>query len=160
MGGKGSGRRVTVQCGTPSGYRKHKRLKQEACQACKDAWAAHYRKGTKRPKLPRHLKTEALRTANNYAIVRDWKLAAGQCMDCGFIITEETIVCIDCDHRDPAEKSFTISYEIHRVNVETLLKELAKCDAVCRNCHALRTHKNKHHLARRPNTAQPNLFDA
>jgi hypothetical protein len=160
MGGKGSGRPVTVQCGTPAGYRKHKRHKQDACQPCKDAWAAHYRKGTKRAKLPKHLRADHIRTANNYSIVREWKLAAGKCMDCGFIITEETVVCIDCDHRDPQEKTFTISYVMGRITAEELLAELTKCDPVCRNCHALRTHRNKHHLARRPHTTTPTLFDA
>lgn len=76
------------------------------------------------------------------------------------IIDERTIVCIDFDHRDPHDKAFTISYEMGRVNDSDIIAEMAKCDAVCRNCHALRTHDNKHYLVRRtPAAILPSLFD-
>jgi hypothetical protein len=60
------------------------------------------------------------------------------------VITEHNVVCIDWDHRDPTEKQFTISYVIGRVAWHKIEHEIAKCDAVCRNCHALRTHHGEH----------------
>lgn len=80
------------------------------------------------------------------AIVKAEKLNRGHCVDCGLTITEETYVCIDFDHRDPTTKTFTISYVMGRAPVDAIINEMAKCDAVCRNCHALRTHKGKHYL--------------
>ncbi len=81
-------------------------------------------------------------------------------MDCGLIINERTIVCIDCDHRDPSQKSFTISYELQYKTAEEIINELAKCDAICRNCHALRTHDKGHHMTRRSTPIEePRLFN-
>lgn len=59
-------------------------------------------------------------------------------------------ICVDCknkfppyimhfDHRDPDEKSFTISSG-GTYAYERLLEESLKCDLVCGNCHAERTH--------------------
>ena len=83
------------------------------------------------------------------AITQNEKLARGHCHDCGMTITEHTLPCIAFDHRDPQAKSFTISYELGRVTDQRLIDEMAKCDAVCHNCHALRTHANKHWSVRR-----------
>ena len=160
MGGKGSGRRPRAACGTPAAYRAHFKRKETACQPCKEAWAKyrreHYQRKGSRTKSTR----KNLLTHEHKHIVRQWKLDAKNCMDCGFEINERTVICIDCDHRDPNIKTFTISYAIGRVTIEALTAELAKCDAICRNCHALRTHDNQHHLARRPKKPQqPGLFD-
>lgn len=58
------------------------------------------------------------------------------CMDCGG--TYPTSV-MDFDHRDPSEKSFTISQK-RQCGLQMLLAEIAKCDVVCANCHRIRTH--------------------
>jgi|APGre2960657404_1045060.scaffolds.fasta_scaffold76739_2 hypothetical protein len=159
MGGKGSGRPRSA-CGTPAAYRGHSKRKENPCQACKDAWAAYKKRYYKTKLAKPRVRAEKLKAEIHKQIVRDWKMAAKTCMDCGFEINDRTFVCIDCDHRDPSQKTFTISYMIGKVTVEQLLDELAKCDPVCRNCHALRTHDNQHHLARRkPTPTQPGLFD-
>ena len=77
------------------------------------------------------------------------KIERGQCADCHMTINTETVVVIEWDHRDPATKSFTISYKLNRVPDADLIAEIAKCDAVCANCHRYRTHYGKHHLIRR-----------
>ena len=59
--------------------------------------------------------------------------------------------CVDCkgwyepcqmdfDHRDPKEKVHSISWLAH-CRLSLLLKEIAKCDLVCANCHRLRSAK-------------------
>jgi len=43
--------------------------------------------------------------------------------------------CYDFHHRNPAEKKFKLSDSKYVLNEETL-KEAAKCDLLCKNCHA------------------------
>ena len=81
----------------------------------------------------------------NRALVREAKFAAGSCMDCGLVVDDRTIVCFDMDHRDPLQKSFTISRQMQKATANEMRDEIAKCDVVCRNCHAIRTHQGQHH---------------
>ena len=159
MGGKGSGRKSQTSlapCGTVAKYKAH-RKKGENCSLCKEAMRLYGRakyvpKTNKAPTLSRSLR--------NKETVRNEKLKRGSCVDCGLIINERTIVCIDFDHRDPQKKSFTISHKMGRVDCSLLIEEMSKCDAVCRNCHALRTHKEMHYLVRRDKKPpRPSLFD-
>jgi hypothetical protein len=82
---------------------------------------------------------------------RQLKIERGNCADCNMVITEHNVVCIDWDHRNPTDKTFTISYMVGKIKWETIKAEIEKCDAVCRNCHALRTHHGQHwHNPRNP----------
>ena len=151
MGGKGSGRKPgsgLSPCGTVAKYQWH-RKRGENCALCREAAAAHRR--SKYVKKQRQ--TGPLKAQRNRDLVRLEKFARGACMDCGLVINEQTIVCIDFDHRNPQDKAFTIAYEMHRASESELRAEMAKCDAVCRNCHAIRTHQHKHHLVRRQASA-------
>lgn len=158
MGGKGSGRKVGP-CGTPGKYQWHWK-RGEHCELCKAAAAAYarerYRKKPKKPPKQRGPK----KAQKNRELVRAEKFRRGACMDCGLVIDARTIVCIDFDHRDPHEKAFTISYEMANAHPSDLIAEMAKCDAVCRNCHALRTHDRQDHKHRNTLRATvPTLFD-
>lgn len=62
------------------------------------------------------------------------KLSRG-CLDCGYNRAPEAL---HFDHRDPKEKSFTISGNL-TTNWGKVLLEIAKCDVRCANCHAIRT---------------------
>jgi len=60
------------------------------------------------------------------------------CADCG---DEFPLYVMDFDHRPGEEKIAGISSLVQfRVSIETLLKEIGKCDVVCANCHRIRTH--------------------
>ena len=60
------------------------------------------------------------------------------CVDCGK--TYPTAV-MDFDHRDPADKQCCVSRLMARPSsVTRLIREMAKCDLVCSNCHRIRTH--------------------
>ena len=75
-------------------------------------------------------------------------------------INTRTVIAIDWDHRDPTTKTFTIAYKMNRVTDDELRNEIAKCDAVCRNCHAYRTHDGKHYLNKATQTqTETPLFD-
>lgn len=69
------------------------------------------------------------------------------CMDCG----ERDVACLEFDHRDRADKTANIAHmvdrEAHYPDL-VLLKEMAKCDVVCANCHAKRTAKQFEYHAR------------
>lgn len=78
--------------------------------------------------------------AQHNAALHQAKLDRGACADCGMVITDRTAIVIEWDHPDKAAKSFTVSYEKGRKPLDVILAEVAKCDAVCANCHRYRTH--------------------
>jgi len=143
--------------GTVARYQYHWIHGETPCDLCKQAMR-EYKRARYKPKprkAPGPRKDDIHRQ-----MVREYKFAAGSCMDCGLIVDERTIVCFDLDHRDPQEKSFTISYEIGNKTINEMRDEINKCDVVCRNCHALRTHKERHWAVRRSKTTcAPTLFD-
>ena len=62
-------------------------------------------------------------------------------MRCGF----KHPAAIDFHHRDPKEKEFTVSQMLRRGKTEKqMLKEIAKCDTLCANCHRIHHHDEKH----------------
>lgn len=58
------------------------------------------------------------------------------CMDCG---NRYPYYVMQFDHRDPTLKSFTLA-KFDACSWKSLKNEVAKCDVVCANCHAIRTH--------------------
>jgi len=67
-----------------------------------------------------------------------------------FINKLKDVPCMDCngrflsfvmhfDHRDPKTKIESIS-RMHSCSLEMIKNEIAKCDIVCANCHAVRTY--------------------
>ena len=67
-------------------------------------------------------------------------LAHHPCTDCG----ETDPVVLEFDHL--ADKSFSISRGLRDRNWESVLREMAKCDVVCANCHRRRTARRGGHL--------------
>lgn len=59
-------------------------------------------------------------------------LKGGKCQACGY---SRCHAALDFHHRDSATKMFPLSLAYSK-NWELVLLELAKCDLVCRNCHA------------------------
>ena len=63
------------------------------------------------------------------AFVRSHKTA---CCYCG----EDHPACLDFHHRDPDDKSFPLTKaHIGHRSLESIEKEIAKCDVTCSNCH-------------------------
>jgi len=58
---------------------------------------------------------------------------------------------MDFDHRDPSTKRIALGGAVSsgKFNETEILKEVAKCDVVCANCHRIRTHR-LHMAARKP----------
>ncbi len=58
------------------------------------------------------------------------------CADCG---VSYPYYVMDLDHRPGEVKLFTPA-QLPNASVQAALTEIAKCDAVCANCHRFRTH--------------------
>ncbi len=91
----------------------------------------------------RKTKLELIRTlrvalkSNQVAIIRNYKNLI-PCYDCR---KNYPWHCITFDHRDRGTKVGDIMHMAGSVSLEALIKEIHKCDLVCRNCHALREFK-------------------
>jgi len=60
------------------------------------------------------------------------------CIDCG----NNDPVVLHFDHRNPDDKKYAISDAIYRLrSVESLKREIEKCDVRCANCHMKRSAK-------------------
>ncbi len=66
------------------------------------------------------------------------------CADCGGRFPK---AAMDFDHRDPATKKYTVSRMLLRTTTEEILREAAKCDVVCANCHRMRTYLQRERAA-------------
>ena len=62
------------------------------------------------------------------------------CTDCG---VQYPYYVMEFDHLDADAKHFNVSAGVTSVSHERLLAEIAKCEVVCANCHAERTHQRK-----------------
>jgi hypothetical protein len=67
--------------------------------------------------------------------IHDYQLKKG-CADCGY---NKHPAAMEFDHMPGTKKLFNIGEEIGNRSVESLWKEIAKCEVVCANCHAIRT---------------------
>jgi len=64
-------------------------------------------------------------------------LLKNPCMRCG----NSNLMVLELDHRNREEKSFAVAEGITLgVELEELKAEIAKCDVLCSNCHAIKTH--------------------
>ena len=43
--------------------------------------------------------------------------------------------CLAFHHRNPSKKSFNIGCSLVRYSIKKIMKEIAKCDVLCANCH-------------------------
>ena len=68
------------------------------------------------------------------------EIKSNPCTDCGGRFPPYVM---HFDHRDPSQKRLSVSALTGAGHVRTLLAEIAKCDLVCANCHAIRTHRQR-----------------
>lgn len=67
------------------------------------------------------------------------ELKRAPCADCRRTLDP---VCMDFDHRPGTKKLGSVSSLIW-AGLQVVLREIAKCDLVCANCHRLRTHTRR-----------------
>lgn len=144
--------------GTSAGYQAHRKVGEEICEACREA---HISKCASRWSSLTEEQREAVRNANreahvkyrsesehlakathrryrevNRAIIRAAK--ARPCMDCG---VEYPYYVMQFDHLN--DKEFNVGHTGPTGGRMRLLQEIEKCDVVCANCHAERTHQRR-----------------
>jgi hypothetical protein len=90
-------------------------------------------------------------------VVRDYKIALKHCVICNIAIDETNYMMFALDHRDPAKKLFNLSDARSRP-IDLVLAECRKCDLMCHNCHHLKTHQSRDHLARRDELVQQDEY--
>ncbi len=85
-----------------------------------------------------HTRSKARRT-NLVAWLAEYKKNK-KCKHCG----ENHPACLDFHHRDPAKKDMSISQLVRTApSMEKLLREIAKCDILCANCHRKEHYKER-----------------
>lgn len=69
------------------------------------------------------------------------QLKSHPCTDCNGSFPP---MCMQYDHRDPTTKTVAVAHLVFiSCSIEDIDREIAKCDLVCANCHAIRTHRRK-----------------
>ncbi len=146
--------------GTTAGYQAHRDAGEAACRPCtaahsarclarrhalsdeekarfrKENAAAHKRWRERDPEAARATKHRTI--GKNRAAVQAAK--AKPCADCG---VQYPYYVMEFDHLDGDAKHFNVSAGVTCASHERLLAEIAKCEVVCANCHAERTHQRK-----------------
>jgi hypothetical protein len=103
---------------------------QPWCKACRKEYDAAYFQANKHRRKPR-------RRDENDAFRRWYAgLKAGPCQDCGGTFAPGAM---HWDHRPGENKIADVGWLATRRNRQRILDEIAKCDLVCANCHAVRT---------------------
>ena len=117
-----------------SNHTKSSDGKMSECKLCHNK---RYRKNSKRHRA--QVKTaKALRTAKTQRYVDNY-LSNHPCVDCG----ETDVVVLDFDHVR-GKKVAAISYMVgHGHSLESIIKEMAKCEIRCANDHRRKTIRNK-----------------
>lgn len=76
-------------------------------------------------------------------LVRDFKVSKG-CADCGY---DKHPSALEFDHLPGTEKLFNIGEKVASYAIERIWAEIAKCEVVCANCHAIRTAARRDEVA-------------
>ena len=100
---------------------------KEEQRACQSRW--YYRNQEK----------EQHRIYTRRASISEWYINYKKTLKCSKC-PESDWRCLDFHHKDPNEKEFCISIGRNKgLSIESLLKEIAKCDVLCANCHRKET---------------------
>lgn len=78
------------------------------------------------------------RVAKCFERNREWYTAYKKTLKCS-ICNESDPRCLDFHHRDKTTKLFNVGHYYTRSKAN-ILKEIAKCDILCSNCHRKLTH--------------------
>jgi len=121
----------------------------------KDSYLAYQREYSRRKsykdrknaycKMDRALHPEkykiALRSKKDEILCFVNRLKCGPCLDCKRTFNPWVM---QFDHRDPSTKIASISMMAQRkMSLAIIQTEIVKCDLVCANCHAERTHRRR-----------------
>lgn len=112
-------------------HRSTRRGRQAWCKECRRSYDAEYHRRNRERLLA---KKRAL-----HASFRHWYMSLKEgtpCTDCG---NSYPAPVMQWDHLPGTEKTADLGYLWRKHNKQRVLDEIAKCELVCANCHALRT---------------------
>jgi hypothetical protein len=108
--------------------------RQVWCKPCRKTYDHDYFAATRTLRIAQ----KRARAAEIRAWVRDLKTQP--CSDCGARFHP---VAMHFDHRPGENKEFEIGFAVRGYSRKRILAEIAKCDLVCANCHAVRTYRRR-----------------
>ena len=110
-------------------------IRQSICRACRREYDAAYHRRTRTKRV------EQKRRYHETLVIWYRRLKDAPCSDCGRRFHH---AAMSWDHREPASKAFDVSSMVSRTHSRRqILDEIAKCDLVCANCHAVRTFRRR-----------------
>jgi len=95
-----------------------------------------------RMEVARKMNRNTKRALRNRQTLDEYKLQIG-CADCGY---NKHAAALEFDHLPGTFKSQTVASLMYR-SWERIWQEIAKCELVCANCHAIRTAERRLRLA-------------
>ena len=110
--------------------------KSSHCKPCKREYDREYHKNRCPDKKALKIKKIAERKKEITQSVIDY-LKLNPCTVCG----ENRTATLQFDHRDVTTKESDVSNLMRSGSKTKLWKEIAKCDVLCANCHAIKTSK-------------------
>jgi hypothetical protein len=110
-------------------FNNNKREKDGKQRACRECTKKEHRKWYNENRETQLIKNEELRIKKIEKYIEFKK--QHKCVKCG----DNRHYVLDWHHRDPSTKLATVSDLIGKSN-KRLYEEIAKCDPICRNCHA------------------------
>ena len=108
-------------------------IRHSYCRECGKKFTQSHYKRNKQLYLDRNARTYT----KHRELVRQAK--SRPCADCGI---QYPYYVMDFDHRDGSSKEFALN-SVTRMPKQAILREIAKCDVVCSNCHRERTQRRK-----------------
>lgn len=118
-------------------WRKKDFKRASACKECQRKLGREHYKNNKNKYSESAQRNRPNYVLRNKEYVIEY-LKSNPCVDCG----EIDIMVLEFDHREPLLKRGSRISNFYGSSLETLKKEIAKCDVVCANCHARRTAKH------------------
>ena len=113
--------------------------RQSWCRACHTAYNKQFYFENSAVEKQRVYATRAKNRSAAQTLVSQMK--AAPCMDCGGRFPE---CAMDFDHKPGSVKYNTVSDMTYKgYTLDSLKRELDKCELVCANCHRIRTAKRK-----------------
>lgn len=128
-------------CGVEKGlddFHRRGAGRQKWCKSCRRGWDAAYHARTKPVRLRQKREARDARLAWLHG------LKSKPCADCGGSFHP---VAMTFDHLPGTEKLRDISTLVLRGCTQMAITEMAKCELVCANCHAVRTYTRRHGIA-------------
>ena len=98
------------------------------CKKCRNSYLKNWYKDNKELHLQRVKKSKQ----RNRDMFLEYKQTL-KCTNC----PEDRWYVLDFHHKNPEEKEFNISEGLRdKISFKRMMKEVAKCDVLCKNCHA------------------------